>query len=189
MLNIKSSTGLLLVLILASCRPARKTAAYYHNNKQVIAELRQLYNMLYEQQPFSLGFTDRSLKYYVAEIKTDTVRYIYNTDKNSEQVEKLVTKYHYDTAIVRQFLSKMKQAKCLWISRTTMYVDMKPQQVTVLSFKAASRDAFFKENKYYVLFFPQQALASSPGIKQKIANGEIVKIEEGVYFSITSKFR
>jgi hypothetical protein len=172
----------------SSSKSTRKTAKYYKENKQAISELRELYEKLYLQHPFSAGFTDKSYKYYVMEVKTDTLRYIYNTEKNKQQVYQNITKFHYDTAMLRDLTFKMKETKCLWLSKSSFYVDEKRETVTFLSFKSASSNGPFVENKYYILIFLNHPI-TSPDIRARIKKGELVKIEELVYFTIGTKFR
>lgn len=64
---------LLMLAIGQSCSPERKSASYYQENKKEINELKNEYDALYRQQAFSAGFTDKTFKYYVMQIITDTL--------------------------------------------------------------------------------------------------------------------
>jgi len=66
-------TCLLIMYLGISCSPSRKSEAYFRENKTAIAELRTYFNQLYTQQPFSAGFTDKTFKYYVMQVMTDTL--------------------------------------------------------------------------------------------------------------------
>jgi hypothetical protein len=166
----------------------RKSAEYYTENKKAINQLRNLYEELYHHQPFSAGFTDKSLAYYVMEITTDTVRYIYNSEKNRDQLYETIEKFQYDTSLLRLFSQKMKEVKCLWLSKSSFYVNERWETVTFFSFKAASSDRPFVENKYYILIFPGSPL-SNEKIAGKVEKGSLVKIENMVYFTISSRYR
>ena len=166
----------------------RKSAEYYHEHKQTITEIRKLYDELYKKQPFSAGYMDRSLKYFVMEVTTDTVRYLYNSDRGRNQLYETITKFKYDTSKLVSIYSKMKEIECLWLSKSSFFIEGNREKVTYLSFKSASSGGPFKENKYYILIFLTRPF-TSPEIKKRIKRGDIVKIDELVYFTIGNRFR
>jgi hypothetical protein len=166
----------------------RKSAEYYTANRKAINELRSLYEKLYHHQPFAAGFTDKTLAYYVMEVTTDTVRYIYNSEKNRDQLYETIEKFQYDTSLLRLFSHKMKEVKCLWLSKASFYVNENWETITFFSFKSASTDRPFVENKYYILLFPESPF-SNERIAKKIAKGSLVKIENMVYFTISNRYR
>ncbi|MFT3750009.1 MAG: hypothetical protein QM768_16955 [Agriterribacter sp.] len=180
----------LLVGMLVSCASSskRKTADYYHQNESTIKEIMQLYDQLYEQQPFSAGFSDRSFKYYLMEVSTDSVRYIYNTEKNKEVFYSTIFRFNYDTVKLKSLGEKIRDIKCLWLSKSTFYINDKPETVNFLSFKSVSSGKLFVENKYYILVFLKHPI-SSPDINARIEKGDLVKINDLVYYMIGSGFR
>lgn len=184
------TVSMVFITAFVSCAAGskRKSAEYYTENREAINELRNMYEKLYNHQPFSAGFTDKSFAYYVMEVTTDTVRYIYNTEKNKEQVYETISKFHYDTTLLRLFSHKMKEVKCLWLSKSSFYVKEKWETVTFFSFKSSKSDRPFVENKYYILLFPETPF-SSERIAKKIAAGSLVKIEDMVYFTIGNRYR
>lgn len=180
----------ILVAFLASCASTstRKTADYYRQNEQAIKEIRKLYDTLYRQQPFASGFTDKSCKYYVLQVMTDTLRYIFDTEHNERKLYETVLRFQYDTAMLRQLAMKMKTLKCLWLARAPVYSETKSDTVEYLSFKSVSVDKPFEENKYYVLIFLDHQIVS-PEAEARVRKGDLVKIDELVYFTIGSKYR
>ncbi len=176
--------------MLVSCASSskRKTADYYHQHEVSIKEIMQLYDQLYEQQPFSAGFSDRSFKYYLMEVRTDTVRYIYNTEKNKEAFYSTIFRFNYDTVKLKSLGEKIRDIKCLWLSKSTFYISDKPETVNFLSFKSVSSGKLFVENKYYILVFLKHPI-SSPDINARIEKGDLVKINDLVYYMIGSGFR
>jgi hypothetical protein len=180
----------LIAAALMSCAATanRKSADYYLQNKNSINGLRQLYEQLYSQQAFAVGFTDKSCKYYVMEVRTDTVRYIYNTEKNKPQIYATVAKFQYDTAMLKELSIKMKAIKCLWLSKSSFYVNEKKETITFLSFKSTTIENPFVDNKYYILIFLDHPITSED-IRTKIKKGDLVKIDDLVYFTIGSNFR
>jgi hypothetical protein len=182
---------LLMIVGLTSCMTSskRKSEDYYRDHQTVITEMRKSYDKLYRQQPFSAGFTDKSYKYYVMEVNTDTVRYIYNTEKAERaQLNAAISRFQYDTAILNDLALKMKSIKCPWLSKASFYVAEKRETVTYLSFKSAKNSGFFVENKYYILIFLEHPITSED-IKARIKKGDLVKIDKLVYFTIGNKFR
>ena len=179
-----------LAWFLFSCNASkhRKSAAYYQENKTAILELRQIYDSLYKQQPFSVGFTDKTFTYYVMEITTDSLRYIYNTEKSEQILYRTISRFKYDTSLLRRLAIRMKEIECLWLDKATYYLDEKKDTITFLSFKSVSIEYPFVENKYYVLLFLHNEI-NTPLMKAKVKKGEVVKLDDLVYFTIGNRFR
>ena len=194
MIQLKNSNNFcllfLIVSLTCSCGSSkqRKSADYYNENKQSINEMRSVFDQLYNHQVLSVGFTDKSFKYYVMEVTTDTLRYIYNTHINEQQLYETVKKFRYDTIMLKKLSNLMKSTKCLWLSKSSFYISEKRETVTYLSFKSAKTDRPFVENKYFILIFLPYPLTSAD-IKAKINNGDLVKIDDLVYFMIGNKYR
>lgn len=187
---IPSCIIILLIGAMVSCESSkqRRSADYYKVNRQAINEMRNLYDQLYLHQPFSAGFTDKSYKYYVIEVTTDTLRYIFNNETNRDQFYSTIQRFRYDTSQLKKLAAKMKATQCLWLSKSSYYVGEKRETFTYLSFKSASTDKPFRENKYYILIFSNHPVRSEEG-KAKIKKGDLVKIDELVYFMIGSNYR
>jgi hypothetical protein len=181
---------LMVAVLLNACMKGanRKSANYYRENQSALDSLRILYDDLYQHQPFSAGFTDKSYQYFVMEVITDSLRYIYNTEKNRPQVVDIISKFQYDPKKIRRFGELMKQTKCLWLSKASFYANEKREVITYLSFKSAATDRPFVENKYYILIFIDHPITSE-GIRQRIADGKLVKIDDLVYFMIGNGYR
>ena len=116
-----------LLACVASCTASkgRKTEAYYEKNRLALEQMRRQYDRLYAQQPFSIGFTDKSYRYYVMEVTTDTVRYIYNTDKSENRLYDMIDHFEYDTATLARLARQMKELKCLWVDKSFLYIEGK----------------------------------------------------------------
>ena len=115
---IKLFISILLTLAVGqSCSPERKSASYYQENKKEINELKNEYDALYRQQAFSAGFTDKTFKYYVMQIITDTLRAIYNSEKRKDELWQNVLRFHYDTVALKKMAAMMKKIKCLWVEK------------------------------------------------------------------------
>ena len=177
-----------IVAIGFSCATARKSAEYYQENKVSINELRSYYDALYRQQPFSAGFTDKSLTYYVMQINTDTLRTIYNTDERKEELWENIVRFHYDTVLLKKMAARMKEVKCLWIGKSSYYLDELKVNFTFISFKSALIDKPFVENKYFILLFLDHKIGH-PELEANVKKGQLVPIDDLVYFTIGSKYR
>ena len=179
-----------LCLLGASCamKAERKSASYYLKHKTEITEILNSYHILYNQQPFSCGFTDRSYKYFVMQIITDTVRYIYNTEMNKAALYKVLGQVHYDTTRLRSMANQMKAMKLLWMDKTSFWIHEKEEIVTFLSFKSVAVEAPFSENKYYILLFTDMRL-DIPELRERLKRGDLVRVEDKVYFMIGNQFR
>jgi len=175
---------------LSSCysTSGRKSASYYEKNQLEINTIRMLYDSLYHHQPFSIGFTDKTFKYYVMEVTTDTLRSIYNNERSEKQLFETIARFSYDTSMLKQLSTKMKEIECLWIDKASFYLDEKKDTVTFISFKSVLIDKPFVENKYYILLFLKKKL-EHPYLQNRVKKGELVRINDLVYFMIGNKFR
>ena len=184
--------SLLLVAVgLLSCSAGKKnlkSTEYYNQNKYAIEQLRSYYDSLYRQQAFSVGFTDKTFTYYVMEVTTDTLRSIFNTEQSEQQLFRTISKFNYDTALLRKLAVSMKDIKCLWLDKASFYLNEKKETVTFLSFKSKAIENPFVENKYYVLLLLPHPI-NTPGLQAKVKKGDLVKIDELVYFTIGNRFR
>ncbi|ULQ57873.1 hypothetical protein KJS94_06635 [Flavihumibacter rivuli] len=166
----------------------RKTAGYYFENKEAITQVRRYYDALYKIQPFSFGFADKKFKHYTIEVTTDTIRYIYNTDQSRDEMYATILQSDYDTIVLKDMAEQMKAIKCLWVDKSSFYLDGQKETVTFLSFKSVLIDKPFVENKYYTLVF-FDTLTTHPEIKARVKRGEFHQIDDKVFFTIGNRFR
>jgi len=83
---------------------------------------------------------------------------------------------------------KMKQLKCLWLSKTTDWLGEQKETYTYISFGSALVDKPFVEDKYYILIFLDHKI-NHPVVEGKIKNGDLVPVDDLVYFTIGSSYR
>ena len=171
-----------------SCGAERKSTKYYQENKADLATLKSYYDSLYRTQPFSAGFTDKSCKYYVMQINTDTLRSVFTTDTRKGELWKNVLRYQYDTVLLNKMAHKMKELKCLWLSKTTDWLGEQKETYTYISFGSALVDKPFVEDKYYILIFLDHKI-NHPVVEGKINKGDLVPVDGLVYFTIGSSYR
>ena len=177
-----------IVIICFSCAAERKSAKYYQDNKADLVTLKTYYDSLYRKQPFSAGFTDKSCRYYVMQINTDTLRSVYTTDTKKEELWKNVLRYQYDTVLLNKMAGKMKHLKCLWLGKTTDWLGEQKETYTFISFGSALVDKPFVEDKYYILIFLDHKIIH-PEVETNIKKGKLVPVDDLVYFTIGSSYR
>ncbi len=177
-----------VIVICFSCTAERKSAKYYHENKADLATLKSYYDSLYRTQPFSAGFTDKSCKYYVMQINTDTLRSVYTSDTRKGELWKNVLSYQYDTVLLNKMAAKMKKLKCLWLGKTTDWLGEQKETYTFISFGSALVDKPFVEDKYYILIFLDHKI-DHPEVNKEIKKGNLVPVDDLVYFTIGSSYR
>ena len=184
--NIFYTCFLLSLLMLFSCSPVRKSATYYQENKIAISELRNYFNLLYKQQPFSAGFTDNTLKYYVMQVSTDTLRSVYNTEKRKDELYQNISRFHYDTSMLIKMTDKMREIKCLWVGKIEYYFGEHKECFEYISFK--SSDEAFRENKYHLLVFLDHTIAD-PKVYEQFGKASLVKVDSLVYYTTMNRLR
>src|SRR5262245_3619018 len=177
-----------VTVICFSCAPERKSAKYYQENKADLIALKNYYDSLYRTQPFSAGFTDKSCKYYVMQINTDTLRSVYTTDTRKGELWKNALRYQYDTVLLNKMAGKMKKLKCLWLGKTTDWLEEQKETYTYISFGSALVDKPFVEDKFYILIFLDHKI-NHPEVEANIKNGKLVPVDDLVYFTIGSSYR
>jgi maltoporin len=176
------------LFILASCTAEKKSASYYHKHEKEINEIKRLYAKLYETQPFTAGFSDKSFKYEGIDIRTDTVRYAMDNSESKEMFFKAVYAFNYDTVMLRLLYNKMKNIKSIWIGKQDIYYKGKKEYVTYLSFKSVLIGNPMLDNKYYMLvFFDPEFI--NPETTKAIEKLGYKKITNVIYFNIASHFR
>ena len=99
-----------------------------------------------------------------------------------------ITKFNYDTVVLRRMSETMKEIRCLWLTKPSFFLEGVRESVTTLSFRSVQVEKPFVENKYYILIFADKEFQNEE-VKAKIKKGDIAKIKDGVYFMIGNSFR
>lgn len=179
-----------ICLVIAGCsgKGQRKSGDYYAKNDATLHTIRSLYDELYVKQPFSIGYTDKSFRYYFVEFTTDSIRYVYNNESSNDSLTNAIKKFGYDQDKFIQLVGLMKQAECLWLDKVKRYLENEPVFFTYLSFGSVLVEKPFVENKYYVLIFPTGKI-NKDVLHRRIMRGGLVPINDSVYFTISNRFR
>ena len=192
----------LLIIMLSSCATAihQKTAQkYYSNNELTISRINETYKSIYAVKPLVIEFTDNEFNYVIIEIKTDSLRYIYEFNVNSNNLKDTLLKFDFDTLYVMKLIRDMKNIKCTWINTLDYYVDDKKQNLVFMSMRPVSFDLALTKRKYYTLTFYQQKqyydaegrlLDKKNRILLRKVNNEIFwRINDRVCYTISTHFR
>ncbi len=182
-----------------SCSPKNISANYYYQNEKVLDRIEESYKKLYQQQPFTIAFTDRDFKTISLEIITDTLSYIYQFDINETRLTDTLVAYHLNDSKIIELIQQMRSIRCIWVNKLDYYVDEKKNTLVLVSIKPVALNSPFSYKKYYTLtYFPQPQYFDSAGQlldKRRLRrlrkiNGEIFKrINDRVCYTISGNFR
>ena len=192
----------ILMITLSSCATIihQKTAQkYYSKNESAISRINETYKKLFAIKPIVIEFADNEFNYVNIEIKTDSLRYIYEFNINANNLKDTLWKFGIDTIQVLKLIMEMKIIKCTWINTLDYYVDNKKQNLIFMSMRPVSFDFILSKRKYYTLtFYKQQQYFDTEGRlldkknrkKLRIVNNEIFwRINDRVCYTISNHFR
>lgn len=182
--------AIVLLLLLSGCfgKAQRKSADYYTRNAVALQAIRANFDSLYQVNPFSIGYTDKSFRYYFVEFTTDTVRWVYNNVYSPDSLANAMQRMGYPASQFKRLLVSMKEVQCLWLDKTKRYLEGQPVYFTYLSFGSALADKPFVENKYYVLIFPNGPQPKA-ALQRRAKSGGIIPINDSVFFTVSNRFR
>jgi len=188
-----------VAVIVFSCSPKNISTKYYYQHEKVLDRIEETYKALSTQQPFTIGFTDRSFETVSVEIITDTLSYVYEFGINEPRLTDTLVAYHLNAPKVVTLIKQMHSIRCTWIKNFDYYVDEKKNTLIFMSIKPVALKAPLAYSKYYVLtYFQQPQYFDNEGRlldKRKLRslrkiNGEIFRrINNKVCYTISGKFR
>ncbi len=197
-----SNSCFFLLLMLSSCAtslPKHFAINYYKTNEQAIVKIEKLYNEIYKVKPIVAEFTDNTFSYVSIEMKSDSVRYIYEFNLNDNRLQDTLKKFGYNSLAVTSLMRDMKSLKCTWINTLDYYIDEKKQSLVFMSIRPKAFDALFSNKKYYALaFYKQPQYYDSEGRlldkrnrkRLRIVNNEIFwRINDRVCYTVMDHFR
>ena len=191
----------LCVAFLFSACATRKTFTtnYYKEHEQTLNKIEKQYSAIYQQQHFSLAFTDRSFNYISLEIITDTLKYIYEFELNERRLQDTIIKYHLPEIATMDLIKQMQSIKCIWINNLDYYSNGKKHALVFLSIRHQPIHLPFTYEKYYILtYYEQPQYFDSEGRllerrklrKLRKINDEIFRrINDKVCYTISERFR
>ena len=181
-----------MVVFLVSCSavlPSRFPTKFYKENEVVITRIESEYSKLYNAKPIVVAFSDNAFNYVTIEMKTDTLKYVYEFKVNEKRVNDTLQKFGYNTIAVLKLISDMKTIKCTWINKLEYYVNDKKQHLIFLSIRPNFFDFLFDSKKYYTLtFYNQPQYYDTEGrLLDKRNRNKLRKINNEVFWRINNK--
>lgn len=204
-MSIKSTHIILAMLAVIACSscatspPRQFPIKYYKENEKTILQIEKQYNKLYRNKPIAAEFSDNEFKYITIEMKTDSLRYIYEFNIAENRLTDTLHKYGYDTTAVLKLIKDMQVIKCTWINTMDYYLDAGKQSLTFMSIRPKALDLPFSEKRYYILTFYKQPqyydekgrlLDKRNRRRLRIVNNEVFwRINDRVCYTLSDKFR
>ena len=188
-----------ILSFILSCSLKKFSADYYYQHEKMLDKIEESYKKLYQQQPFTVAFTDRDLKSLSFEIITDTLNYIYQFDINEKRLTDTLVAYNFNVPEVVELIGRMQSVRCTWVNKLDYYVDEKKNTLVLISIKPVALNAPFSYKKYYTLiYFPKAQYFDSAGQlldkkslrRLRKISGEIFKrINDKVCYTVSGNFR
>lgn len=193
-------SGIILLAVLGGCFPSQKfTYNYYQANEKALQRIKTQYEMLSKDKPFSIEFKDKTFSKLGLEIITDSIRYIYVFDSDSQGLTDTLRKYHYDERAVNDLIYDMRQNSCTWITTLDYYEKRQRKQLYFLSIRHKDLTAKWKDEKYFTLAFfsskqifdhKNRLLDKDFDTQKRSINGEIFyKVNDSIAYTYTGHFR
>lgn len=192
----------LLICVMSSCAvsvPRQFPINYYKTHEKDIEGIEAVYSHIAQPKLLSLGYTDNQYKYVLIEMKTDSIRYIYEFSSTDPALYDSLHKYGYDTTATAYLLQYMKKAHCTWVNKLDYYVDGQKRMLTFMSIRNRSLRAPFAPEKYFILtFYNQPQYYDENGVlldrrnlrrARKINNEIFHRINDKVCYTISARFR
>lgn len=193
-------SGIILLAVLGGCFPSQKfTYNYYQANEKALQRIKTQYARLSKDQPFSIEFKDKAFSKLGLEIITDSIRYIYVFDSDSQALTDTLRKYHFDERAVNDLIYDMRQNSCTWITTLDYYEKRQRKQLYFLSIRHKDLTAKWKDEKYFTLAFfsskqlfdhKNRLLDKDLDTQKRSINGEIFyKVNDSIAYTYTGHFR
>ncbi len=191
----------ILLILFFSCAkiPSTFPVRYYKNNETAIKQMEASYNHINKTKPFAAEFSDNDFNYVVIDMKTDSMRYLYEFKIYEDRLRDTLSKYGYDTARVMSLLLQMKKIKCTWINTLEYYVERQKNYMMFMSIRPRALDIPFSRKKYYILTFYKQPqyydnqgrLLDRKNRKRlrKVSNEIFWRINDYTCYTISDSFR
>lgn len=194
---------LILLGIISACCSCTSvktfTTNYYRENEKTLSAIESSFKKSYEQKAFSVGFNDYSFNYISLEIKTDSIKYIYEFEIHETRLQDSLKKYQMPAEAIMDLIKKMRSIKCTWINQLDYYSNEQKKSLVYISIHPVHFRLPFTSEKYFILTYYSQPqyfdnegvlLASRRVRKLRKINGDIFhRINDKVCYTISESFR
>jgi hypothetical protein len=166
-----------------------------------MGEMQDLYYKATQQKLLAIAFYDLDFNDISLELKTDTVRYIYDFYYGEKRINDSLYKFGYDTSLVQQLIKDMRTIGCSWINTLDYYVDGNKKLLLFMSapVKQFSLIPALQKRKYYLFNFYEQPqyydeqgrLLDKRSVRRlRKVNSEVFRrITDKVCYTVSGKFR
>ncbi len=192
----------LVVWLFSSCTVSKiYPKKFYEEHKVLLHQTEELYYQTTKAKQIAIAFTDLDFTSVSLELKTDTVKYIYDFDLGETRIADTLIKFGYDPVLVNQMITNMKGMRSTWINTLDYYVDGRKQLLLFISVpvKQFSLLPLLQKRKYYMFNFYNQPqafdedglLLDKKRIRQvrKVKGQTFRRINDKVSYTVSGKFR
>ena len=190
------------LLLFTSCTVSKiYPKQYYETHAGMLHETEALYGQATRRQPIAIAVKDLDFSEVSLELKTDTVRYIYDFGWNESRMNDTLYKFGYDSLLVHRIINNMRAMHSTWINTLDHYIDGKKQTLLFISAPVRQFSIFppMQKRKYYLFnFYSQPQYYDARGRLldkrklnrlRKINNEIFYRITDKVCYTISGKFR
>lgn len=188
-----------VILCISACSGRNITGRFYTDHQREIDTIKNTFEELYRQKPFSLTFSDKRFRTVTVDIQTDSMTYIYDFLITDPRLTDTLNHYRLDTAGTKRLISLMQQIKCTWVNRFDYYTDGVKKSLIFISVKPVAYKPVFKARRYYIItYYAQPQLYDEKGQlldkkrtrRLRKINGQVFhRINDTVCYTISTQFR
>lgn len=172
---------------------------YYSRNEPILDSIQQSFKKAYRERPFSIQFTDRPFDHVSLELKTDSLKYIYEFSVGEARMQDTLVKFGFNPAVITTLIRQMQAGQCTWVNQLDYYGDGQMQSLTYISLWPRAINSPFINKKYYILaYFAQPQFFDTHGNlltgrrrrRVRKINTEVFKrISDTVCYTLSDRFR
>ena len=193
---------ILVAMLGVSCTVSRiYPKEYYEQHKTTLHQTEDLYKKATEGKTLAIAFTDLDFTPLSLELKTDTVRYIYDFNLGESRINDSLYKFGYDSSIVQTIITNMRTMRSTWINTLGYRTEGRERRLVFISapVKQFSLIPLLQKRKYYLFHFYSQPqyydeqgrLLERRRLRQlrKVNNEIFWRINDKVCYTVSGKFR
>jgi len=189
----------LTAMTLVACTGKNITSKFYTDHREQIDTIKNTFEELYSQKPFSLTFSDKRFRTVTLDIQTDSMTYIYDFLVTDPRLTDTLQHYQLDTAVTKRLITLMQSIKCTWVNSFEYYADGIRKSLIFISVKPVAYKPVFKARRYYILTYYSQPqpydnegrlLDKRRTRRLRKINGQVFyRINDTVCYTISTQFR
>ncbi|MGJ7032863.1 hypothetical protein [Niabella hirudinis] len=202
---MKKDTFILIVIFgllstLGGCSyPRNFTANFYAKNEQQLESIKNDFNRLYSQHPFSILFEEKTFTNISFEFNEDSIKYIYHFNIYGPAFTDSLKARHYNAPQIKKLVEDMRAIQCTWIANVDYYEGLQARRLIQMSVRNKALNSTLKGESYCTLvFFETPQPFNNKGVfldrsdrkRRRQINGNVLKrVNDKVGYTITKKYR